>query len=104
MKTKHITPYECEICGARYSTADVAKKCESKPLSQDKGVNVGDEVLITSGDGKGEKATVERILVYDMEWGHYAWERYWHTIGLVANLNESPGSRQLTFDSYEPVP
>jgi hypothetical protein len=70
-------------------------------VSQDKGVKVGDVVLVTKGDGAGSKATVESRFIFDMEWGHYAWERYWHTVGLTAKLNDSWGTRQLTFDSYE---
>lgn len=53
------------------------------------------------GDGKGQMAKVTKIFVYSMDWGHYAWKRYWHTVGITADLVESWGSRQLTFDSYE---
>lgn len=102
MKTIQIQKYQCDICGQSYGTADAAKKCESKPVSEDKGVKVGDVVLITKGDGQGSTATVESRFVFDRV-AHYAWERYWHTVGLTAKLNDSWGHRQLTFDSYEPV-
>lgn len=103
MKTIQIQKYQCDICGALYETAQAAKKCESKPVSEDKGVKVGDMVLITKGEGQGSEATVESRFVFSMEWGHYAWERYWHTVGLTAKVSNSWGHRQLTFDSYDPV-
>ena len=99
--TKTETIYQCEKCKADYSSKAEAKKCEAKAISQDKGVKVGDIVMITQGDGKGLKAKVESVYVIDKSWGHYAWERYWHTIALTAKIVDSWGSRLLTFDSYE---
>ena len=52
------TFYKCAVCGHVYDTKDEAESCSSRPVSQDKGVGVGDTVLITSGDGRGETATV----------------------------------------------
>jgi len=95
--------YECEICGEQYETRAGAKGCESKPKSQDKGVKVGDIVLITDGQSAGKKGKVTKVWVYNKSWGHYAWERYWHTVGLSADIIGSPYSRQLTFDGYEVV-
>ncbi len=103
MKEVKKTFYECEICGAEYATKAGAKECESKPKSQDKGVKLGDIVLITDGQSVGKKAVVTKIWVYDKDWGHYAWERYWHTVGLCADIIGSSASRQLTWDGYEVV-
>lgn len=103
MKPIQIEKYKCEICGELYGTIDAAKRCESKPVLQDKGVKVGDRIKVTSGEGAGTMATVDSRFIYNMEWGHYAADKYWHTVGLTAKL-DSWGSRQLTFDSYEPSP
>ena len=94
--------YTCEICGRAWGNESIALKCESRPVTQDKGVKVGDEVKILRGDGIGEIAIVTSVGIYDMEWGHYAWEHYWHTVFVVADL-PSGGTRQLSFDCYEPV-
>ena len=103
MKTIEKKFYKCEICGSEYTTQKEALGCEARPLKQDKGVKKGDIITITKGDGAGKKAKVTRVFVYDKEWGHYAWERYWHTVGLSADLigKDTWGSRQLTFDDYE---
>jgi len=100
MKTFQIQQYQCEICGYHYGTAEAAQTCESKPVSEDKGVKIGDVVLVTNGDGQGMKAQVESRFIINMEWGHYAWERYWHTVGITAKVLDSGGYRQLTFDNY----
>ncbi len=104
MKTELKTEYVCEICGTHYGTAEAALLCESKPVSQDKGVKIGDVVLITSGDGTGKKAKVKARRVLSREYGHYQWERYWHTVSLEADVINSWGTRFLTFDSYEVTP
>jgi hypothetical protein len=100
-KAINITRYQCGVCGATYDTEQQAAACEGRPVSQDKGVKVGDKVRVTAGDGTGQLATVESISIIDRGWGHYAWERYWHTVALTAKLRL--GHRFLTFDSYEPV-
>lgn len=102
MKPIQQTIYKCETCGHTYSTEKEAIDCESMPVSEDKGVKVGDKVMITAGDGKGEHATVKSTYVVDKYWGHYSWKRYWHTVAVAADL-ESGGSRLLTFDSYQCV-
>lgn len=100
MKIVPATFYECEICHERYGSAEKALECESKPVTGDKGVKVGDTVRIVRGDGAGyENAKVTAVTIYSKNWGHYQWERYWHTVGLVAKLDL--GSRTLTFDDYE---
>lgn len=101
MKPIVKTEYQCETCLTTYSTEIEAFKCESMAVREDKGVKVGDVVLITRGDAQGQRARVTRVFVYDKEWGHYAWQRYWHTVGVNADIIGSPYSRQLTFDDYE---
>jgi hypothetical protein len=98
-----LTKFRCGTCLHLYDTRDAADLCESRPVCQDKGANVGDVVRITAGDGAGELATVETRFVIDRGWGHYAWDTYWHTVGLSAKLNKGWGHRMLTFDSYETV-
>lgn len=101
MKIETKKVYICEICGARYDKKEVAKKCESVAISQDKGVKIGDIVRITKDKGFGARGKVTKIFVYSMTWGHYDWQRYWHTVGLEVDVIDSWGSRLLTFDSYE---
>lgn len=101
MKTKITTQYVCECCGDVYLTEDAARTCEKKPISKGKGVSVGDIVLVTGGEGAGERAKVTSVSVAGRSFGHYQWERYWHTIVLNADLVDSFGSRVLTFDQYE---
>lgn len=103
MKTIKLERYECEICKQSYDTIEAARECESKPVTQDKGVKVGDEVLITGGDGRGLRCKVESIGVHDKDWGHYAAKRYWHTVFLVGKVVDSWGHRQLSYDQYEPI-
>lgn len=102
MKINTEVDYQCEICKQRYSRAVEAIQCENKPVTQDKGVKVGDRVLILRGDNAGQQATVTDVYVTTKDWGHYAWERYWHTIRLTARCDDW-GSRMLTFDDYDVV-
>lgn len=103
MKTITASVYICELCGARYTSLDDAKMCESRPVTKG-GVQVGDIVLITRGDGAGSHARVERVFVYGMNWGYAQAARYWHTVGLAVEvLDKIGGSRQLTFDDYQKV-
>ena len=90
--------YVCSICGASYSTAKEAKSCESRSISEDKGMKVGDQVLITSGAGLGRQATVMSIGICDKEW-----DRYWHTTYITVKLVDYPGSRILLYDQYNLV-
>lgn len=103
MKTVSLTRYECGICGSQYESQDGALKCESRPICQGKGAKIGDRVRVLNGDGAGEIAHVTDLSVIDMRWGHYVWERYWHTIAVTARLS-SGGFRLLTFDCYELLP
>lgn len=102
MKTKSVTFYVCEICDGSYGTAEKALRCESRAVSGDKGAKVGDTVLITQGEGAGKRAKVSSVHIVDMEWGHYRWDQYRHTIILTADIT-GWGSRALTFDAYELV-
>jgi hypothetical protein len=104
VETFQVTKYRCATCQHVYDTEEGAKACESRPVRQDRGVKVGDVVRIIAGDSTGRTATVESVYVVDREWGHYAWERYWHTVALAAKVNDSWGHRTLTFDSYETLP
>lgn len=100
MKTIPTTRFQCEVCKHVYETAEAAAKCESRPVSQDRGVKVGDRVMITAGDGVGHWCEIDAVYVLDREWGHYAWERYWHTVAVNGKVIGSWGSRMLTFDNY----
>jgi hypothetical protein len=42
MKEVPSTKYECGICRKQYFTEEAALGCESKPLSEDKGVKIVD--------------------------------------------------------------
>lgn len=99
MKTIH--KYQCEICGAVYDTPDKATKCESIPVQHDRGVKVGDVVLITSGDGVGKRMRVTRIGVHEPGWGP---ARYDHSVFLMGDVLESWGSRQVAYNAYEVLP
>lgn len=101
MKINHVSTFTCEICEESYGTAEKALDCETKPVTGDKGAKVGNIVKITAGEGTGKLATVWKIGVHSKGWGHYQWERYWHTVFVVANLVDDTGSRTLSFDDYE---
>jgi len=96
-----LTRYKCSKCGALYGSQTDAESCESRPITKDKGAKVGDIVTILNGEGAGQKAKVTNVHVIDREWGHYAWERYWHTVSVTADLVDGYGTRHLTFDSYK---
>lgn len=102
MKTVTIQKYACGICGHAYDTKKQALKCESRPVTHDD-VEIGDIVKILTGDGVGKLVKVDEKWVVDMDWGHYAWERYWHTVACSGKVLDSWGSRQLTFDAREKV-
>jgi hypothetical protein len=103
MKKIVKTSYQCEICKEIFLTEKYAIECEKHPVTYDRGVKKGDKVNLLTGKGNGELATVERTYVINQSWGHGDAERYWHTIGLIASLDEKAGSRILTFDDYEVV-
>ena len=98
---KIINKYQCEICEKQYDTPEEAKKCEALPVRNDRGVKVGDLVLITSGDGSGHKLRVRNIHVTQPGWGP---ARFDHSVYLVGDVIDSWGSRQLSYDSYEVLP
>ena len=100
MEVLHLTKYKCSTCGAVYDTEKGAQDCEARKVTHDRGVKIGDIVRITRGDGVGHTGTVERVYVLTKDWGHYAWEQYWHTVALEVRVNGSWGHRMLTFDDY----
>ena len=101
--TKINISYKCEICETSYVSESAALECESKKVTYDKGVKIGDIVRIIGGEGSGELAKVVNVYVIDMHWGHYAWKRYWHTVALEGECLNRSGTRILTFDHYELV-
>jgi hypothetical protein len=107
MKKLTYGGYVCQICNMEYPAQEWALKCESKPVTKDKGVQVGDIVLITKGVGVGEPAKVIKRLIFSCRWQVGDWEQYWHTAGVHVILRSSSElvtfSRALTFDNYEIV-
>jgi hypothetical protein len=104
MQPIRITRYQCELCKALYTSKDQAIECESKPVSHDKGVKVGDLVIVTAGEGAGATAKVTEVFVIDKDWGHYYREQYHHTVAIAAELTTYPyGSRYLPYDHYKPL-
>jgi hypothetical protein len=99
MKTKTTTVYVCEKCQDEFCSGDVALECERVPVTQDKGAVIGDIVLITGGEGLGQRAKVSRWGVLSKSHG----KRYHHTIFINADLFETWGSRMLLFDQYEVI-
>lgn len=98
MKKVESVSFECEKCHEIYATEEQAKACEAKPITQDKGVKIGDVVRITRGGGAGEKAKVKSVYVVKRNWGPNG---YWHTVAITAEIVDSCGHRLLTFDDYE---
>ena len=94
---KEIIKYQCDVCGRVHSDKEGAIKCEAIPIQHDKGVKVGDGVLITRGEGAGQFAKVTAIYIQESGWGPSVYD---HSVSLVADVVGSWGSRSLTFDSY----
>jgi hypothetical protein len=103
MRERIVKQFECSICGNVYGNADSAIGCEERGITHNRNVKEGDTVRILNGQDSGSLATVTKVFIYDKYWGHYAWERYWHTVGLVAKIKGGYASRQLTFDDYEVI-
>ena len=101
MKEIKQTKYQCSLCKEIYGAEEEALSCESRPISQDKGAEIGDKVEILSGQREGEKAIIDRISIIGKYWGHYAWKQYWHTVAVSTKLVNNTGSRFLTYDSYK---
>ncbi len=95
---KIINKYQCEVCKRLYNTETEAGACESRGVAHDRGVRIGDLVLITRGDGAGKKLRVTSTGVHEPGWGP---ARFDHSVFLVGDVIDSWGSRQLTYDSYE---
>jgi hypothetical protein len=103
MKTITVQRYACGVCGKQYESEKSALRCEKKPVTHDD-VKIGDVVLITGGEGKGERLKVEEKWTVDMEWGHHRADRYHHTVCVSGSVIDSWGSRVLTFDQRAPCP
>jgi hypothetical protein len=95
--------FRCDICKTLYNTKTEALSCESQPISHDMGIEISDVVLVVTGDRMGEKARVISTWIIDKYWGHYAWERYWHTVGLSVEYIDGHAVRMLTYDDFERV-
>jgi hypothetical protein len=100
MKTLPVHRYQCEICGEKYIKQSDAETCESRPISQNKGVAKGDRVIITHGDGVGETVTVDAVCILSRDWDYYTLDRYWHTVAVMAKFLDG-SQRLLPFDSYK---
>lgn len=103
IKKKEVILYICEICNTSYENKEVALKCEQKPITHEKGVKVGDIVKITYGEGKGGLAKVIKTYICNRFEGHYASEKYWHTVALNVDSMNNLGTRCLYYDWYELV-
>jgi len=95
---KVLNRYQCELCKRIYETQEEAINCESTPVTNDKGVKIGDMVLITSGDGNGKRLRVTSIGVTQKGWGP---AKYDHSVFLTGDVIDSWGSRQLNYNAYE---
>lgn len=102
MKEIKKTFYQCDVCKSEYKSKNECNLCEAQPITHDKGVKIGHIVKILGGDGAGKLAEVKRIGVLDKDWGHYARERYHHTVFVEADVIDGWGTRMLTWDDYEP--
>lgn len=101
MKEVIITKYKCDACGYEYGTKEACLECEKVPISEDKGVKVGDIVLVTAGQGGGCQAKVESVHVISNDWGP---KYYHHTIAVNAKLiGGLPGNRYLCFTDYKVI-
>lgn len=100
--------YKCDICGTCYAIEESATRCEAKPMTHDKGIKVGDRVLITGGHFcEGEVAEVYFIELDNCFYG----EKYHHTVVVhVKNPHPPqpyeanrawPNSFKLYYDQYE---
>ena len=107
MKAIATTQYQCEICKSLYTSEKNATTCESQPVTRDQGAHMGDIILILTGEGAGETATVNRRIILGPEnIGHDkncnpSSLRYWHTVAVVGDVYDHWGSRYLLpFDAY----
>lgn len=107
IKTEKKSVYICEICEAEYDSKKEAVMCETKPVSYDRGLKVGDTVLATRREQFGGKeGIITSVFIIDKDRQSYAHNfngRYWHTVGLLVKFEGTPFTRQLTFDDYEVI-
>lgn len=93
--------YRCKICSGIFSTKEEAQICESRTVSQDNGVKIGDEVKIVSGEHQC-MATVVSTWIIKKDWAAYD-DDYWHTVGLGVTFSNRSCPRMLCFDDYVSV-
>jgi len=93
----NITRWKCGVCNQSYVNIMEATRCEAEPVKYDRHVKAGDRVLITSGESQGEFAIVTSIYIAKQEW---AGIRFWHSVVVIADIENSWGTRILAFDSY----
>lgn len=92
--------FKCSICGTNFKDEITAKLCEqNNKITKQTIIDIGDCVKIKTGEGAGELVKITKKIIFDIEWGNYAWKRYWHTEGLIVEF-ENGGGRILTFDDY----
>ncbi len=99
---QEVIKFKCSICGEIYDTKEQCESCENKPITQDKGVKIGDEVRVIKGYYQG-LAKVVGIRIESKHWRDHYFNRYWHTIGLSVNCINGLDSRSLSFDDYETI-
>ncbi len=102
MRKEVITRFVCEICDTKFLGQKEAEECESKEVTMNKGVKVGDMVLVTKGPESGNKTMVIAIGACPKGNGSPDWNKIWHTIGVTIRV----GNRELTllYDQYEIAP
>lgn len=98
--------YQCEICGEHYEKEEDALECESIPVTQDKGVKIGDFVINAGGFCKVVDVKIfsrsDALMMRD----HSDCFSYIHTICLkvIYHANFQPkkhGTTILHFDDYD---
>ena len=101
MKTVTTTTYVCEVCGQGYDTPAEAIVCEARPVTHDRGVKVGDTVIVSAGDGTDCKALVTSLGVTKTGWGPKVFNHSVVLCGDILEVRDKGFSRVLHFDSYK---
>ena len=84
------TFYQCSLCKKEYTDIKEAEECNARSIQNDVGIQVGDIVKVTMGECKGLLGKVTGISIADKYWGHYFWEKYWHTpVYTIEIINKS---------------
>lgn len=94
------TKYKCSICGKEYNTQEEAISCEQIPITHDKGIRVGDKVLVTYGEGSGHIVPVVSMWIIPGNWDGP--QQYLHTPCIQVEFpHPIYGNRNLLYDDYE---